>query len=339
MENIEQLSTFYKHRGFTGRLSEGYLFLEKNFRNILCVGSLVLIPYAFVQALSLVWVLDGVQNLLARMGTAPSMAANELDNLWGVSGSMLIAFLVYLVGMSFWKAFMFGMFRKHMELGYVPSMRLGAWCSWAGRDVWRYFLYTLFVLFFWVIVAALSYMLLTLTAWLMLLVVPAALYCQVVFALFPYFYMIERESLWDAFLHAFRKVTPTWGATFAIVVLTGIIAYAFSVVCSIPVSATVIVDNLVAKEALEGVRADLPVYYTGLKVIFWALSIYASMFVGILIGAPLLFHYASLVSQDKAAMLAAARAEQERLKAEHARMLAEKEKEAARRDGSAYRPW
>lgn len=338
MENIEQLSTFYKHRGFTGRLSEGYMFLEKNFRNILRVGSLVLIPYAIVQALSLTWLLAGVQNLIARMNVASAVTAGGLlgEELLPIVGSMLVALLVFLVGISSWKAFMFGMFRKYIELGYVPTMRLGAWCSWVQRDVWRYFLYMLFVLFFWAIVAALSYMLLSLTAWLMLLVLPVALYCIVVLALFPYFYMIEREPLWNAFLHAFRKGTPAWGATFAIVVLTGIIACAFSTICSIPMSVTVMVDNLVTRGTLDGAQADLPVYYTGLKVLFGALSIYVNMFMAILIGAPLLFHYASLASQDKAAKLAEARAEQERLKAEQARRLAEKEKEAARRDGSAY---
>ena len=45
------------------------------------------------------------------------------------------------------------------------------------------------------------------------------------------------------------------------------------------------------------------------------------------------------MAKDKEAMLAAARAEEERLKAERARLAAAKEREAAFRDGSAFRPW
>lgn len=63
MENIEHLSTFYKRRGFSGRLSGGYKFLEKNLQTILRVGSFILVPYAVILAFAMTWLMDIVQQM------------------------------------------------------------------------------------------------------------------------------------------------------------------------------------------------------------------------------------------------------------------------------------
>ena len=341
MENIEQLSAFYKRRGFTGRLFGGYMLLEKNFSTILRTGSFVLIPYAIVMAVSLVWLFDTIQtvvspaNMAAWMQTPGAFA----DALLPVAMQGLVCFLVLLIGMCVWQALVFGMFRKYMELGYVPSMKMKAWFSWMSRDIWRYFLYALFSLFFWIVVEAILYMLVTVNGWLGLVMLPVMLYCAVIFLLFPYFYMIERETLWDAFLHAFRKGTPTWGTTFSIGLVAGIIVGVFTLICSMPMYVTVLIDNLVAKSIIDGNVPELPSYYVALKILCYAIYVYAGALGMVFVESPLLFHYASVVSPDKEKMLADARAEYERLKAERARQAAEKEREAAIRDGAAYKPW
>ena len=179
-------------------------------------------------------------------------------------------------------------------------------------------------------------MLVTVNGWLGLVMLPVMLYCAVIFLLFPYFYMIERETLWDAFLHAFRKGTPTWGTTFSIGLVAGIIVGVFTLICSMPMYVTVLIDNLVAKSIIDGNVPELPFYYVALKILCYAIYVYAGM---VFVESPLLFHYASVVSPDKEKMLADARAEYERLKAERARQAAEKEREAAIRDGAAYKPW
>ena len=341
MENIEHLSTFYKRRGFSGRLSGGYKFLEKNFQTILRVGSFILVPYAVILAFAMTWLMDIVQQMEATADVTALMASPGVltDFYSSLALRLLVCGVVALLGTCCWKALVFGIFRKYVDLGYVPSMKLGSWWSWMQRDVWRYFLYALFILFFWLIVAAIFYMLITLTPWLGLLLIPVLLYCGVIFKLFPYYYMVERESLWDAFLHAFRKGTPNWGSTFAIVVLAGIITGVFCFIYSLPTSITWLVDGMVARGNVDGVAADLPGYYVGLKVAFWAISLYASALATLLTDAPMLFQYGTLMSGEKEKMLADARAEQERLKAERMRQAAEQEREAARRDGSAYRPW
>ena len=342
MENIEQLSAFYKRRGFIGRLFGGYVFLEKNFRTLLRVGSYVLVPYAILMAVAMGWLSDTMRDAVSvangaawttPAGGAPAAIMGQ------IAVPAAVCCLISLVGMCIWQALSFGMFRKYVELGYVPSLKMKAWFTGITRDVWRYFLLLLFLLFFWAVVTALLYMLVTVNCWLGLVMLPVMLYCSVIFLLFPYFYMMERETLWDAFLHAFRRGTPAWGTTFSIALVTGIIVGIFTLICSMPMYITAIVDNLVAKGAMDGNVSDLPSYYSLLKVGCYAICLYAGALAMLFVEAPLLIHYGSVVAPDKEKMLADARAENERLKAERARQAAEKEREAAIRDGAAYRPW
>ena len=94
-----------------------------------------------------------------------------------------------------------------------------------------------------------------------------------------------------------------------------------------------------AKAVLDGNMPDLPSYYSALQVVLWFVGIWLGLMATLAFDAPLLFHYGALMAKDKEAMLAAARAEEERLNAERARLAAAKEREAAYRDGSAFRPW
>ena len=106
-----------------------------------------------------------------------------------------------------------------------------------------------------------------------------------------------------------------------------------------PMYVTVLIDNLVAKSIIDGNVPELPSYYVALKILCYAIYVYAGALGMVFVESPLLFHYASVVSPDKEKMLADARADYERLKAERARQAAEKEREAAIRDGAAYKPW
>ncbi len=341
MENIEQLSAFYKRRGFIGRLFGGYVLLEKNFRTLLRAGSFVLVPYAVLMAIGLVWLSDTMRDAASSTNMAAWMTGKGdwAAVVWPVVMPAAACCLVFLVGMCVWQALMFGMFRKYIELGFVPSLKMKAWFSWMGRDVWRYFLYILFTMFFWMVVAAILYMFVTINRWLGLVMLPVMLYFAVTLILFPYFYMIERETLWDAFLHAFRRGTPVWGTTFSIRLFTCIIVGIFTLICSMPMCITMIVDNQVVWSVMDGNVPDLPSYYVFLKVGCYAIYLYANALGMIFIEAPMLFHYASVILPEKEKMLADARAEHERLKAERARKAAEKEREIATRDGAAYRPW
>ena len=335
MENIELLSAFYKHRGFKRRLLEGFRFLERNFTALFRVSSFVLIPFALAAALCVVWLTAEAYDAVSTVVSGQS----PLQLLGGMIGSVAVSGLVLLAGTCCWKALEFNLFRSYIEYGYVPSRSAGSWMSISARDVWRFFLFVLFCAFFWALFGAVAYMLVVLSVWLLVVLVPAWIYCGVIFLLFPYYYMIERESLWDAFLHAFRRVTPTWGTTFGLVLLCGIVIGMFLFVVFLPALLTLLTDVAAAKAVLDGNMPDLPSYYSVLQVVLWFVGIWLGLMAILAFDAPLLFHYGALMAKDKEAMLAAARAEEERLKAERARLAAAKEREAAYRDGSAFRPW
>ena len=53
MDEQLQTSSLYKSRGFSGRLSESFKFLEKNFKQIFKVSILGLIPIGVLSALTM----------------------------------------------------------------------------------------------------------------------------------------------------------------------------------------------------------------------------------------------------------------------------------------------
>lgn len=335
MENIENLSAFYKHRGLTGRLMSGYNLLEKNIKAILGASIAILLPYAVIMALVMVWLTGNIPYISPNIDFLLQFSNSSLSGL--LFSQVLLCLLLFLIGISIWNAVLYGMFHKYSELGCIPSMKIGAWVSLVKHDIWRYMLYVIFVFFFWLIIGAIFYMLASLTVWLWLLLIPVGLYCGVVLSLFPYFYMMEHVSLWDAFIISFRKGTRVWGSTFAIVVLMTLIFDVLGAVCSLPLFVSLIVDNMAAANIVSGEIIDLPSYYIVLKIIAWILCIYGGMLLLLLLKSSLLFQYSSLMSKDKEPMLIKAREELERLKAERERQ--ERERKMFKLDENAeYRP-
>lgn len=335
MDSIEHLITFYKHRGFSGRMSAGFDFLRKNMAVILKTSLWVLLPFSVIQAILYVAYSDS----LVAVGAVAAESSEALQAYGTVMVQLVLLWLVAFIGSVLWGALVFGMFRKYSTLGYVPVMRISSWFAWTRRDIWRFFLCLLFIVFFMVILALVSIMLVSLSAWTLIVLVPLWVYLMVILAVFPYFYMMENNPLWSAFVMAVRKGTPSWGAGFGICVLGIILAGVFGVVCSLPATITLLIDYFVALGAQDGEVAQMPAYYAVLKTLFYVISMYAGYLQMLIWGAPLLFHYSSLMSHEKEEELAAAQAEQERLKAEQARLQAEKKREAEFLNGSSYKPF
>ena len=124
MENIEHLSTFYKRRGFSGRLSGGYKFLEKNFQTILRVGSFILVPYAVILAFAMTWLMDIVQQMEATADVTALMASPGVltDFYSSLALRLLVCGVVALLGTCCWKALVFGIFRKYSGLRHLPQV-------------------------------------------------------------------------------------------------------------------------------------------------------------------------------------------------------------------------
>ena len=335
MDSIEQLMVFYKYRGFSSRMSEGFRFLTKNMKVILKTSLWVLLPISLIQALVYSMYAESVMEFSTMAGKTP----DALQAYGAVAVQLLLIWLVAFVGSVLWGALVFGMFRKYSMLGYVPAMSIGAWFAWTRRDIWRFFLCLLFVVFFIVILMALSIMFMTLSAWTLIVVLPLWIYMGVILAIFPYFYIMESNPLWSAFVMAVRKGTPSWGAGFGICVLGMILAGIFGVICSLPSTITLIIDYFVALGGQDGEVAQLPAYYGVLKFLFYALSMYGGYLQMLIWGAPLLFHYSSLMAHDKEKELADALAEQERMKAEQERIQAQKKRESEFLSGSSYKPF
>ena len=109
MDEQLQTSSLYKSRGFSGRLSESFKFLEKNFKQIFKVSILGLIPIGVLSALTMTFF--SIQQMEGPMAI-----------VWL---SLMVCFS--LVASLYFHSFVYAMLEKYGELGYVPSMKLKAW--------------------------------------------------------------------------------------------------------------------------------------------------------------------------------------------------------------------
>lgn len=332
MENIEQLSAFYKYRGFSGRLVDGFSFFAKNFKTIFTTSAFILIPFVFLLA-----VVVGVFFPLGNLGMlSAGAAATTGASLWVPQAVFL---LLVLICTSVWGAVLFAMYRKYIELGYVPTWKTGVWLGYMKRDIWRFFLFVLFLAFFWGILSSVITIVAIHWVWIWLVCLPVLVYLDVVFSLIPYYYMIDRMTLWDSILHAFRKGTRSWGTTFSILLFANIVAGFLLFVSSLPCILTIVVDVVASQSLASGGEAALPSYYVVLRIICYALCFYGSFLCYLFTTGALLFQYASISAHDKEKQLAEARAEEERARLAREREEIARKKEEARKDGSAYRPW
>lgn len=329
MENIEQLSAFYKYRGFSGRLADGFSFFTKNFKTVMVTSAFILVPLTVVLAI--------VAGLFFPLGMGTATAGSALSTSYWVVQALIVVLL--LLGVSVWGAALFAMYRQYIDLGYVPSWKAKVWLGYMKCDIWRFFLFVLFLVFIWAVLSSLIAIVATRWIWIWLVCLPVLVYLDVIFSLIPYYYMIDRMTLWDSILHAFRKGTRSWGTTFGILLFANIVAGFLMLIVSLPCIITVVVDALAARSLAMGGEADLPSYYVALRILCYALCFYASFLGYWLTTGALLFQYASLSARDKEKELAEARAAEERDRQAREREEAERKKEEARKDGSAYRPW
>lgn len=298
MDELLQTSSLYKSRGFSGRLSESFKFLEKNFKQIFRISIYGLIPICVLSSLLVTFfplqTMDG------------SMAFVTLFLLLCFSLAASLSFHSYI----------YAMLEKYGEVGYVPVMKLKGWWPLMKKKMGRVLLFDLFMGIF--VSVCLS---IVMIPWLMSsvsmltgaepasaslwgIILSLILFLIFIFALIPLclmpgFYMLGSKSLMKSFTLSYKIGVPHWGSVFGIGLLTSILLLIVSVLGSLPYYITEMIDYLVALASQDGEEATLPFYYQLLRFLFAFLSAVISYYASLLLVVPMAFQYASLVTMDK----------------------------------------
>lgn len=281
-------STFvYKRRGFMGRISEGFRFLEHHFRLLLRISALVAVPSALLLALVLV---------VFRTDIALTfLSADEAGQwFWG------LVFVIALAGCVCWNGLMYTVFQQYVSLGYVPSLAYRAWAGRLSGNLWRVFLYVLFIGFVQLVFMALLYMCYMVSVYLAVFLLFVWLFCMVPLAVMPYYYMIDRIPLWFAFLKSYRRGVPLWGGIFGLLVLTGIFYGVVVFIGNLPLLIIQAVNYFATLGQIQGEVIDLPGYYVVLAGFLIALGMVVNFCAVWMVRAPLFYQYVSLVADEQA---------------------------------------
>lgn len=298
MDEQLQTSSLYKSRGFSGRLSESFKFLEKNFKQIFKVSILGLIPIGVLSALTMTFF--SIQQMEGPMAI-----------VWL---SLMVCFS--LVASLYFHSFVYAMLEKYGELGYVPSMKLKAWWPLMKKKMGRVFLCDLFMGVFVVVCLLIVYIPFLVSAasafsspvpvpfpvWgiaLSLILFFVFIFIAIPLFLMPNFYLLGSQSLMGSFTQSYKLGVPHWGSMFGIALLTLILTIIGEMLGALPYYITVLVDYLIALAAEDGNTVTLPFYYVSMRVTFAFLASVIAYYASLLIVVPMAFQYASLVTMRK----------------------------------------
>ncbi len=293
MEQQIQASAFYKSRGFSGRMSESFKFLEKNLKQILQVSIIGLLPFCALSAY--------VQTMLPQI-----LAVDMVVIGWG-----LALVCLNLLTSLYFHSFIYAMLQKYAELDYVPTLKLKDWWSLVKKKLGRVFLYNVFISILVMVCIAVVMIpfiismsgmsaqsetpvafpmwgVITSLVLFLLLVVGVVPLC-----LLPSFYLLTPASLMGSFVRSYKIGLPHWGALFGMLLLTLIFAGIMSTVGGLPYYITVMIDRLVV--LTDGGASGLPFYYNGLRWVLALLMEVVAYYATLLLIVPMAFQYASLV--------------------------------------------
>ncbi len=293
-----QTSVLYKSRGFSGRLSESFKFLERNFKQIFKISILGLIPVGTLSAFTLTF-----------------MPVQSMDGML-VLVWLLIMLVLSLAASLYFHSFIYAMLEKYGELGYVPSMKFKAWWPLMKKKMGRVLLCNLFLGIFSVVcllVVFIPYILSTASIaessvpvsvplWgplLSLLFFIVFFFVFIPLLLMPNFYLLGRESLMGSFTQSFKLGIPHWGSMFGIALLAFILSFIAEILGGLPFYVTELVNYLIALSAEDGNMVTLPSYYVMMRVAFAFLMSVIGYYASLIVLVPMAFQYASLVTMKK----------------------------------------
>ncbi len=330
MDEQLQSTVLYKSRGFSGRLSEGFKFLEKNFKQIFKISIIGLLPVSMLSALTMVFNKNLNQkykknkkkkkpvSFLSAL-TMVFLPVHLLDGMMVVVWFLLMIVFALLASLYF-DSFIFSMLEKYGEVGFVPVMKLKGWWPLMKTKLTRVLLCDVVVGIFMAISLLIIFMPyiagLSLTepaaesaavssslpVWSVVMTILLAIVFIVAWiplALMPNFYLLGNRSLMGSFVRSFKLGFPHWGAMFGMVLFALIMFAITELFGGLPYFITQMMDYLIALAAEDGNVAVLPFYYVILKIVLALIMVLVSSYASLFIVVPLAFQYASLVTMEK----------------------------------------
>lgn len=286
MGNQDQKSLFYKARGFSGRLSEGFNFISDNLLTFLKSSLFLVLPLAILLAIGRMYV-DNISGL-----TTEEMQQNPQYILYA-----LPILLISLVGGVLFYALTLSFIQEKAEKGFIPAYKTKVWMKLMFKNspkmIGYFMTVTLISLLLMGVMVLLGVLLKSL--WVLLLFYLVLVIVLVPLALMPYIQVLENCSLFSSLGKSFKLGFIHWGSTFSILLLVLIFTGIVQFIVSLPVLITVAVDYAAKAGFVKG-GEGLPVYYGVMKFILVVIYGVLNSWSFYIMFGPMAYQYSAIVT-------------------------------------------
>lgn len=282
MDTETSNAAFFKSRSLPGRLSVAFKFINENFKYLLKQGSFILLPISVIQAFCMVYFKD--------------IATVSVGNIVALS----VIILVTLAGSVLFCAFIYSSLQEYIKLGYVPTYKLKDIKTSLLRNAGRVLLIYMIMLVCFLLLLALCGILLTLSLYTMIIVVPLLLFVIVPIGYAILIYLFEDKGIIATIKKSFRLGIPNWGSTIVVALLMTALVGVVQIIAALPLYTAVYVESLAWLSLLQGNEATLPDFFPVLLFILTIVATFISLLSGGLLGIiPMAFQYGSVEAQRK----------------------------------------
>lgn len=273
----------FKSRSLVGRLAASFRFLNDNLSLFLRLGTYVLLPMAVVEALYLAF----FRPVSPEGGDVVAMVAGA------------IAGIVVVAGHCFFGSLVFTLLKKQAELGGLPAYRLKDLKAPLLANARKVFSCSLLLFAIGLLCGVLAVVLAMLTPWTLVLTLPLLLFVMVPLSYTIYIYIFEETTLLSALVKSFKLGVPAWGATFAVLLVSFLVALIIQVVAVLPWYTALMVDHLAYLSQMRGEAVALPGFFSYLMFFLALVGILISSIANTIAMSAMAFQYGSAETKRK----------------------------------------
>ena len=272
MELQNSFIPLYKRRSINDKMGVTFELIKMSWKPFLKYMIYLLLPCFVVQAICV----GSYLNNVATFDPADMADSQALSFMLSTLGwKYFVIILVAIISSLLFSSLIFALIKCYSESDVNEEFTSGKFRALLIQYIKKMvilFLFSIAVFIIYIIIIGLIAAASTYTLW---ITVPISLILTIPLGLFTPIYLFEDISIFKAFRKCFRIGFPTWGGTFVLVVLNGIIGAIVSFIIGLPYLTIMAIRNLISSSTSG---EEMPFWLGLIFFIFCLLSLFGSAF-------------------------------------------------------------
>ncbi|MDR0938001.1 MAG: hypothetical protein LBN29_01415 [Mediterranea sp.] len=271
METQKPKIALYARRSFGERLNATFDFIKENWKLLLKYTTYAMLPLCLIQSVFMSRFANASDLFGPEFGQSVDWDPATVAAVIGYLGYMLFAFIASLALYSIVYALMQVYARRDERLVGITFNDLR---PLGTRNAGRIIVMAIIVTFLVIMAAIVMAMLAFMSRWTIVFSLIAFIALTIPLALLPPIYLFEQVSIGEAIGKTYRLGFATWGSTFLMLLVLGIIGYALQFVLSLPYYAVIVAKTLLTGSYSESTDPSIGMRF--LEYIFGTISLFGA---------------------------------------------------------------